>query len=173
MSWKPLLDHPLFRIEARQVDTPRGPFGVVRMNTADWVNVVPVTAGGQVVLVRQYRFGVEASTLEVPGGVAEPGEEPAHAAARELREETGYGGGTWQALGYVHPNPAIQNNRTWLYVARGVELLGPPEPDPTESIEVELHPLGEVAHLLRSGAVTHALAVVTLQRLLLDPDGLQ
>src|SRR6266567_1508471 len=76
----------------------------------DWVSVVPVTDDGNFVLVRQYRHGIDAPTLEVPGGIIDEGQDPAGAAIRELREETGYGQGTLVPLGVSHPNPALQNN---------------------------------------------------------------
>ncbi len=166
-AWTAVFRHPLFQIQARLAEFPGGHHPVARMSTADWVNVVAITADEQLVLIRQYRHGIEAETLEIAGGLVDPGEEPSAAAARELREETGYGGGTWQSLGVVHPNPAIQDNRCWLYVARGVERLGDPEPDPTEQIEVELRPLDEAVELIESGRITHSLVVVSLLKVLL------
>src|SRR3954463_14451488 len=71
----------------------------------DWVAVVPVTADGHFVLVRQYRHGVDAPTLEIPGGIIDEGQDPAGAALRELREETGYGDGTLAALGSARAQP--------------------------------------------------------------------
>lgn len=162
-----LLQHPLFRLEGWSVPTPRGPVQLVRMRSVDWVNCVPITEDGQVVLVRQHRVGIGAETLEIPGGMADPGEDPRVAAARELREETGYTGGTWESLGWVWSNPAIQDNRTWLYVARGVRLTGPRDLDPTERIQVELAPVSSIPELLASGTIAHSLAVVSLQRWLL------
>ena len=60
------------------------------IDVPDWINVIPMTADGQVLFVRQYRFGIEDFTLEIPGGMCDPGEAPQDAARRELREETGY-----------------------------------------------------------------------------------
>src|SRR5882724_3364409 len=64
----------------------------------DWVSVVAVTTEGQFVMVRQYRYGIDGPSLEVPGGMIDKGEPPAVAAMRELREETGYGGGVLVSL---------------------------------------------------------------------------
>ena len=86
---------------------------------ADWVNVVPITAAGRVVMIRQYRHGTGEIGLEIPGGVIDPGEEPLAAARRELREETGYGASELAAIGQVAPNPALQDNRCYSFVARG------------------------------------------------------
>lgn len=140
----------------------------VRLSMPDWVNVVPITRAGEVVLVRQHRFGIDAPTLEIPGGCVDPGEDPAVAAERELREETGYGGGTLRSLGWVWANPAIQDNRTFLFAADGLEKLGEPElGQGEEDLEVVLAPASSLRELLRSGAINHSLAVVAIQRVLL------
>src|SRR5277367_1134034 len=75
----------------------------VILTAPDWVNVVALTDAGEAVLVRQFRFGVEANTLEIPGGMVEPGEEPSAAASRELQEETGFRAREVVPLGFVHP----------------------------------------------------------------------
>jgi 8-oxo-dGTP pyrophosphatase MutT (NUDIX family) len=124
----------------------------------DWVNVVPLTSDGNVVFVRQFRFGVEDVTLEIPGGMCDPGEAPAEAAARELEEETGYSG-PLRAIGSVHPNPAIQSNRCWTFVASDVRRVSSPSPDPHEELEVVERPLEEIPELIRRGAITHSLVV--------------
>src|SRR5271166_1054928 len=77
---------------------------------SDWCNVVAVTPDDHVVLVWQYRFGTDALSLEIPGGVIDHGEDPAQAARRELREETGYEAEVFEPLLVIEPNPAIQNN---------------------------------------------------------------
>ena len=115
MPIRTLFEHPFFRMEA---ETRQGGM-LVRMRSNDWVNVLPLTADGDAVLIRQMRFGVDAITLEIPGGVIDAGEEPIVGAQRELREETGYGGGEWRSLGVAHPNPAIQTNQVHMFVGGG------------------------------------------------------
>src|SRR5579859_5168356 len=118
-----VLRHDLFDVEA---DATRE---VYTFACRDWVSVVPVTKDGDFVLVRQYRIGIDAPTLEIPGGVIDDGQEPAFAALRELREETGYGGGTLVSLGATQPNPALQNNWHHMFLADGVERVGETEFD--------------------------------------------
>src|SRR5580704_5460069 len=96
---------------------PRGDAFTVRCS--DWCNVIAITPDERIVLVWQYRFGSEAVSLEIPGGVIDPGEAPEHAARRELREETGYEADAIELLLVVEPNPAVQNNRCYTFVARG------------------------------------------------------
>jgi|HubBroStandDraft_1064217.scaffolds.fasta_scaffold00142_32 ADP-ribose pyrophosphatase len=109
------------------------PYHVVEL--ADWVNVLAFTPSGEVVLVREYRHGTAEITIELPSGTVEAGEDPLATARRELREETGYGGGIWRMTASFPANPARQNNRVFTYLAVGVTLQGPPRPDAGEIIE--------------------------------------
>jgi ADP-ribose pyrophosphatase len=128
----------------------------------DWVNVVAQTPDDRLVLVRQFRFGSNELSLEIPGGVMEAGEDPIAAGLRELSEETGYGGGTAGILGSVHPNPAIQDNRCHIVLVRGAMPLGPMKWDLDEEIQVSTAPTEEVLAMARSGAITHSLSVAAL-----------
>jgi ADP-ribose pyrophosphatase len=133
-------------------------------NCRDWVSVVPVTKDGDFVFVRQYRHGIDAPTLEVPGGVIDEGQSPSEAAVRELREETGYGAGTLVPLGASHPNPALQNNWHHMYLVRDVEQLGPPEFDHEEYCELVVLTRAQVRAHIADGSITHALVLLALAR---------
>jgi 8-oxo-dGTP pyrophosphatase MutT (NUDIX family) len=89
------------------------------------------------------------------------------AAVRELAEETGYGGGRWELLGKVCPNPAIQNNTLYTVLARGVALTQPPAPDDGEVLAVETASLAECQRRLLDGEIDHALVVVAFAHLAL------
>lgn len=132
----------------------------VRVDCADWVNVIAVTPDNQLVLVRQFRFGIDAGTLEIPGGCIEPGEDPAAAAARELEEETGYVPGRIESLGSVHPNPALQPNRCHSFLALDCVKKHAGQQDEGEDILVELHPRDAAPRLILEGQITHSLVVV-------------
>ena len=88
-----------------------------RLELADWVNVVPLTAGHDLIAIRQYRHGAALWTVEVPAGGIRLGEEPAQAARRELAEETGIETETLISLGSFVCNATLQNNRVHTYLA--------------------------------------------------------
>jgi ADP-ribose pyrophosphatase len=134
-----------------------GHFTVI--DSPDWVNIIALTADEHVVFVRQYRHGTGQVTLELPGGMVDPGEDFRQAGARELREETGYCAHITELLGIVDPNPAFMNNRCGLIVARNVYLDGPQDLDCNEVIEVVTHPLCHIRELIVSGQITHSLVV--------------
>jgi len=128
-------------------------------DSLDWVLVIATTDEGQLVLVRQYRHGVRGVVLEVPGGVLDAGESPEAAAARELREETGFMPDRVRYVGKMLPNPAINSAHLHVVVAEGCRRVGEPHPDPFEQIEVTLHPLAEVPAMIRRGEINHALVI--------------
>jgi ADP-ribose pyrophosphatase len=130
------------------------------LEAGDWVNVVPITPSGEIVLIRQYRHGIGDFTFEIPGGMVDPEDaSPLAAARREMREETGYDSADLVPLGVVHPNPAIQGNRCHTFLARDVVKRGEPSFDGTEEAEVVLVPAADVPSWVREGRISHALVV--------------
>lgn len=138
----------------------------VYVDSPDWVNMVPLTSADEVVLIRQYRHGSQAVTLEIPGGMVDPGEDPARAAIRECHEETGFMGESVSSLGKLNPNPALFNNCLHTFYGRvnpGGESSHVSE---TERTLVELVPVEEVRSLLLDGTIDHTLVCATLWRFL-------
>jgi len=132
------------------------------INPPDWVNVVALTPDGQLVLVRQFRFGINDFSLEIPGGVIEAGEDPLAAGVRELREESGYVGTAARLLGSVHPNPAIQSNRCHLILVENARPVADLDWDPDEEFAILTKPVDEVYALAVAGGITHALVLNAL-----------
>jgi 8-oxo-dGTP pyrophosphatase MutT (NUDIX family) len=134
----------------------------VIIDAPDWVNVVALTPDGLIVLVRQFRFGTDNLSLEIPGGVVEQGEDPVAAGIRELREETGYAGLSARVLAVVDPNPAVQRNRCHLILVEGAVKEREMEWDADEEIAVTAAPVEEVLAWARSGRITHSLVLCGL-----------
>ena len=169
-----LLETPYFNLRSDRLRLPDGkvkdPYYV--LERPDAAIIFPVTGDGEVVLVRQYRPPIERMELGLPAGLVEEGEEPEAAARRELAEETGYGGGEWEPLGSVASSPSLKDNWAYLFLARGVEEVAPPDPDEHESIEVVRVPLGEVPGLVRSGEIVSSSGVAAVM-LALDQIGVR
>jgi 8-oxo-dGTP pyrophosphatase MutT (NUDIX family) len=140
--------------------------GFFVLDTVDWVNVLPITDNDEVVFVRQYRHGSDALSLEIPGGMVDPGEVPDIAAARECLEESGFLAEGLTSLGVLNPNPAVFNNRLHTFVAQGVRPSAAIQNTPTEQTEVVLIPVAELSDMLLDGRIDHALVAATLWRYL-------
>ena len=162
-----LLRHGVIALAREDRVNPRtgAPWPFFVIDLPDWVNVVAITPDDEIVLVRQWRVGTGASSVELPGGVVDPGEAPEAAARRELLEETGFTALEFVPLGQVHPNPALQSNRCFFFLARGATRQAEQSLDAGEDVAVELTPLVELAARLGpTGDITHALAHVALGR---------
>jgi ADP-ribose pyrophosphatase len=129
-------------------------------DSCDWVNIIPITPEGRVVLIRQFRVGLDDFVIETPGGMVDPSDvSPLEAARRELREETGFDSERVVPLGRTHPNPATQDNSIWFFAALDVHSVGGQSLDPGEDIELEIVDLAEADRMIAEGRISHALVL--------------
>ncbi len=168
-SWKlvesiDVSDHRVFRL--RHDVYHFGPAGTTRdfvvLDSPDWINVVPVTDDGRIIMIRQYRHGTRTVMLEVPGGMIDPGESPEEAAERELLEETGYEAERIELLGRVRPNPAILDNTCHMFLAEGCRRVAELNLDAFEQIEVMPVAIEEIPEMVRTGHIDHGLVLNAL-----------
>lgn len=154
-------DYKVFKILINQAHSPRTEriSEFYTIDTNDWVNIIPITENGEVVMIKQYRHGSREVTLEIPGGLVDD-ERPENAALRELLEETGYTGENLQYLGATNPNPAIFNNLCHTYLTENVKKVAEKNLDDDEDIEVVLIPISEIPSLIEKGIITHSLVIV-------------
>ncbi len=154
---------PIFDLHKRKSAHPRrGERNFYILDVPSWVNIIPLTPEREVVMVKQYRHGISDFTLEIPGGMVDPEDpNPAHAARREMNEETGFDSDTIIELGWVNPNPAIQPNICYSFFAPNVREIGAKHsnPDGSEETEVTVVPLDSIKDLIASGKISHALVI--------------
>ena len=129
---------------------------------ADGVHVLAVTPDQQVVMVRQFRAGSRRDSLEMPGGLLEPGEDPCAAGARELLEETGYAGDPSRLVGTLWPNPALLSMRITTIVVHNARRIAEPHPDQSEELAVEMVSVRDIRKLIETGRIDHAVCVAGL-----------
>ncbi len=136
-----------------------------RLQGPDWVNVIAFNRAGELLVVEQFRHGIDAATLEIPGGGCDGGEAPEEAGRRELREETGFVSEHWVALGSCTPNPATQNNRCHTFLALDCDSEGALALDPAEELQVWACSWTEWQDRMRRGEIHHALVLSAFQLL--------
>ena len=141
----------------RESDNSKHSFFVIE--NPDWVNIIGLTKDDEVILIEQFRHGTEEIILEIPGGMLDKDEKPEIAAKRELAEETGFETSEIIYLGESRPNPAIQNNTIYHYLALNCEKTRETNFDEHESVITKLLPVSEIDSLIANGKITHALAI--------------
>ena len=162
---------PIFNLLKRNMElqavdeSDRGDFYV--LDAPEWINIIGITKDDEVILVEQYRYGIEEPTLEIPGGMVDEGEEPLEGANREMLEETGYRSDKWSSLGKVSSNPAIMTNFTHMYLAEECVFEGAENPDTHERINVHTMPVNDFLDLVQNGTVHHAIVLAAVARYLL------
>lgn len=168
-----LAETPIFTLRQRRGTSPSDHANTGRfvyLDCPDWVNVIALTAEREVVAIEQCRHGLAEVTLEIPGGMVDPGESPFEAGIRELREETGYEGEPARTIGSVSPNPAILNNHCYTVLVENARRATSPALDAHEEIAVRLISLDQIAGLISAGAIHHALVVAAFHHLALEGD---
>lgn len=127
------------------------------------VVVLPIHQDGHMVLLRQYRYPLNETILELPAGTLEHGEDPAACAQRELAEETGFQAREWTSLGTLVPAPGFCDELQHLYVARGLTPASSIA-DNDEEISVVTMGRHEIESAILSGELRDAKSIALLFR---------
>lgn len=169
LKWQKLSSRYLVkeRWATLRVDTCRLQNGAVKddyyvLEYPDWANAIALTTDKKLILVRQYRHAADIISLEVPGGVIEPGEDPEAGVRRELLEETGYSFESCELIATLYPNPATSTNRTFTYLLKGGIKTQEQHLDDHEILNVEEYSIEEVKQLLLENKIEQSLHAAAL-----------
>lgn len=164
MHWKILeseylYNEPWLTIRKEKCELPNGKImpAYYTLEYPTWVSAFALTKDGKVIMVKQYRHGLEVVSTELPGGVVDKGETPEKAIARELKEETGFVFESYEYIGKICANPATTNNYMHIYIAKSGEKKFDQSLDETEDVVVEIYSIEEVKQLLRENKIVQAL----------------
>ena len=161
-------DFEIFRVRRLRAPSPvdGGEHVFHLAQSPDGVAVVALTDDGRMVMVEQFRHPLSRVTLETPAGIVDPGESPEDAAARELREETGFAGDPAEILGTIELNPSWQRSRVHVAVVRNARRAGSKDEDPAEDLRCSLLPVSDLDQRIRAGDVEAAavLSAIALWR---------
>lgn len=164
LSSKVAYDGKVVHVEYDEIETADGhksfrevvrhPGGVV---------IVAETNEGKILLVKQYRYPLAKTNLELPAGKLEYGENPDEACKRELEEETGYDAGTWESLGYINTTPGICDEKLYLYYAKDL-TYNKPHPDEGEILQLFEYTKDEVFAMIKNGEINDSKTLCALLR---------
>lgn len=156
-----LVESEHLRLRSDEVELPDGtvlPAYYIRESNG-FVIVVALTPRNEVVLVRQYRYGIDAIIIELPAGTIDACEDPLVCAQRELEEETGYTAPRWEPLMVAVVEPVRSDSIMHAFIAYDAQRTSQQSLDPTEAIEPFTVTLGEFHDMLRHGDIGTVSAI--------------
>ncbi len=171
MKWKileskSLFSSGLFNLRSDRCELPDGRVNprYFVLDFPDWVNILPITKTGEVILIKQYRHASGLVHLEIPGGSLDPklNESVLEAARREMLEETGYDSDQIIDVGSHYPNPALQSNRVHTFLALNAEVKQGTDFDEFEDIELVVCDLKQLKKSIENGEINHSLMMASL-----------
>lgn len=168
MTWRTrtsriVYENPWIVVREDDVTRPDGKdgiYGFVEVRRPSVV-VVPLTEAGEVVLIRNDRYTLGRSNLELPAGGTD-GEDAVTAAARELREETGHAARELVDLSLTSQLKGVARASQHIVLALGVHHVGGEEQQEEGIVGVELHSWAAVLEMLRDGTLTDSESAAAL-----------
>lgn len=162
LSSKLVFDGNLLKVYSDKVELPNGKEAEREyIKHPGAVAVVPITEGGKIVLVRQYRYATGKALLEIPAGKLDKGEKPEECALRELEEETGYVAKKLQKLSSIYTTPGFTDEIIHLYIAENL-TFAKQNLDEDEFLNVEIYTKDEVKKMIMDGRINDSKSMLAL-----------
>ncbi len=165
INQRTLVQDPWLTVYENDYELPDGSRlgGFHALEERDGVMIMALTEGREVLLVRQYRPGVDGFVYELPAGFLEAGEtDILERAKTELREETGYVTDTWRSIGTIHDAPSRMKKTSHCFLALNARKATEQDDDPTEFVSYESIPLTTVQRMITDGKITSAVTIATV-----------
>ncbi len=162
LSSEPIYEGRMLNIYLNTVRLPDGQLAkreVIRHPGA--VAILAFDDEGNILLVRQYRAGIDEAIIEIPAGLLEEDEDPADCAERELREETGYRPGILESLGGYFVAPGYNNEYIHLFLADDLQEA-PLAHDADEFLELIRVPYDHALAMIDSGELSDSKTIIAL-----------
>jgi ADP-ribose pyrophosphatase len=163
-SSRTVYQNPWLQLREDLVELPSGRttiYGVV--HTGACVGMLPFLDPDTVVLVRQYRYVAGRYTWEMPTGGVGLGESIEAAAQRELAEESGYRAGRLEPVCVYHTSKSVMDETAHLFLAFDLtRVRNAPQPDETESFQVQAHRFEEVLGMVDSGEIVDSMTIIAV-----------
>lgn len=167
-SSKTIVDDKWLKLRVDSCVTPTG--GTVPtyyvLEYGDWANCVVIDSDNQLIMIRQYRHGIDDFVSEfAAGGIENDDPSPVEAMKRELAEELGYIGGEIYETGVSYPNPGSQTNKVYSFLALGGSCSKAQQLEEGESLGIEKRTLEEVLSDIgdqNSGVIYQSMHITAL-----------
>lgn len=173
LSSSNVYDNPWITLTEFQVLNPAGNpgiYGKVHFKNMA-IGIVALDDDGWISLVGQYRYTIDRYSWEIPEGGGHHDVDPLTSAQRELLEETGLKAGQWELLLQMHLSNSVTDEFCQVYLATELQQLEA-EPEETEQLKYLKLPLSEAWQRVKSGEITDAITVASLQAMMLRQAGL-
>lgn len=167
--WRKLSESVVFRnpwwtYRLDRFETPAGVRGEYHyVHTRGSSMVVPVTRDGSLLLVDQFRFLMDRTSLEFPAGGVKEGSSHEETARAELAEETGQGADEWEPVGQFNPCNGVVDEMCNVYIARGLRAIEGAAPDETEELEVRSVTVAELEAAIGRGEIWDGMTLAAWQ----------
>ncbi|TDM42725.1 NUDIX hydrolase [Macrococcoides goetzii] len=167
MNWKKRriidkTDYRVFQVITTEFSYQTQSAEFYQIEAPQWVNII-AEHKDCIIMIRQFRIGIQDYTLELPGGIVDRDELPLIAGQRELSEETGYLGEA-QVIGVMHPNPALFTNQLTTILVTDSKQSGTISREIFEDIAIDLVPIKDLKTKIAHGEITNALTLASLMQ---------